>query len=991
MFSLRSPIRRVRLRGSRLDARTPARSLLSRQRSKLLGFFERLEPRRLLHADAISDAEHLAVFGSLDPATQIVTGGLVPDAAVTTRAIRGGNWSDSSTWSAGVPGANANVLVPQGLTVTVDGMENAARLRTIRVDGTLTFDTTVNTSLWVDTIIVERSGTFQIGTLGQPVDANVTATVVFADRGPIDLAWDPKQFSRGLVSHGNVSIYGQQVTSFVPAAGDLARGTTEIVVGLTPTGWNVGDHLVISGNTATDSQNRNQDEERVIAAIHGNVVTLGAIDAQGHAVKDASGNYLLAPLLYDHTTPKGLEVPGVYVADLTRNVVFTSENTIDIAQRGHVMFMHNPNVHIAGAGFYGLGRTNKLVPIEDTGSNMRGRYSIHFHRMGNDPNSLPATVSDVAVVDNPGWAITNHSSYVDVSGSVVFNAVGAAYATEAGDEIGSFTGNMAIHSRGSGDANASTRINVQDFGHQGHGFWLQGGNVRVTDNVVTGQRSTAYIIFAKGLLEPGLGFRTIPVSTLADPTIAPPGATTIPVGQVPLREFKNNVAFGVYDGFESHWLMFDALPSNHGWSVVENFTVAGTSGAGVYGKGMELVYTHQMTLKNVTVLGDLASPHGTGVSRNEDTRTIMYDHVHAEGWDIGINVPIHGANVIRAGIFNNKRNLYIAPSTNPIIGAMADSPPRTVDIVDDPSDPINGTVQFVDNLAQSRIVNGVPTQVPVAQMDIFLDPIFSPAFQDITKALNTDLIRVSFGTYQNMQLYFPQQTPTYIPFPSTTATSNGAPVAGDYVPARLLDKTNQALWNEYKLAVEGMVAPAGATASNPRINGLLGPRAAYPTEVRLVRNRYVTNRDNDFRLAYAYYDPGNPSADAQGYVTVQETQVTPLEKGWNFLTRSVAGMDRTFLVYNDLESPSFTPRSNSPTSVRQTDLDSGATFILWGTIKDDSYGNLTSGVAAKLNDPKYFSTVKTRPDGSRYVTLSFTIKDIVGNQALVAIDLTVLP
>ena len=141
---------------------------------------------------------------------------------------------------------------------------------------------------------------------------------------------------------------------------------------------------------------------------------------------------------------------------------------------------------VDAAGFYGLGRTDKRIPIDDpvlspdpdhpgkfttdkidpttgqrvmvpvldangkpvvinsvtqmqpvrTGLNPRGRYAVHFHRTGVDEGSDPATIADSAVVDTPGWGIVNHSSNVNVDGNVVFNAVGAAYATEAGDEIG---------------------------------------------------------------------------------------------------------------------------------------------------------------------------------------------------------------------------------------------------------------------------------------------------------------------------------------------------------------------------------------------------------------------------------------------------------------------------------------------------------------------------------------------------------------------------
>src|SRR4051812_39943889 len=79
---------------------------------------EALETRRLLHSAPHNPAmmdEHMAMMA------------LVPDDAVTDAAVRSGAWSDGATWRSGkAPAAEANVLVPAGLTVTVDGVNSAA-------------------------------------------------------------------------------------------------------------------------------------------------------------------------------------------------------------------------------------------------------------------------------------------------------------------------------------------------------------------------------------------------------------------------------------------------------------------------------------------------------------------------------------------------------------------------------------------------------------------------------------------------------------------------------------------------------------------------------------------------------------------------------------------------------------------------------------------------------------------------------------------------
>ena len=132
-------------------------------------------------------------------------------------------------------------------------------------------------------------------------------------------------------------------------------------------------------------------------------------------------------MTYDHVPPASdLEV---HIANLTRNVVFRSENPTQTDRRAHVMFMHNLDVQLHYMKFYQMGRTDKRIPLDDwifptlvadvhvkgARNNIRGRYSCHFHRGGVDPSiNSAAVVRGCVVEDDPGWAYVNHSSYVDL-------------------------------------------------------------------------------------------------------------------------------------------------------------------------------------------------------------------------------------------------------------------------------------------------------------------------------------------------------------------------------------------------------------------------------------------------------------------------------------------------------------------------------------------------------------------------------------------------
>ena len=189
--------------------------------------------------------------------------------------------------------------------------------------------------------------------MGQRIDADKRARVIFADTGAIDLNWDPLNFSRGLVSHGDVSIFGSTVTSYEQLGVDAKAKDKTLVLANTPTGWKAGDRLVLTGDTATNSRGINHDEQVQI-------VSMGRT-ADGRTVVTINDPSIVnwAGLQFNHVIASG------YVADVSRNATFESQNVVTIARRGHVMFMHSDNVHVDGAGFYGLGRTDKRTQIDD--------------------------------------------------------------------------------------------------------------------------------------------------------------------------------------------------------------------------------------------------------------------------------------------------------------------------------------------------------------------------------------------------------------------------------------------------------------------------------------------------------------------------------------------------------------------------------------------------------------------------------------------------
>jgi hypothetical protein len=583
--------------------------------------------------------------------------------------------------------------------------------------------------------------------------------------------------------------------------------------------------------------------------------------------------------------------------------------------------------------------------------------------------------------------------------------------TEAGDELGSFDHNIAIHSQGAGGG-IEDRKNIGDFGQLGDGFWFQGGNITVTNNISTGQRHSGFVFFPVGLNQAGLGVTKIAFDNLtpkvqqalldASPSLQkavaaeraakaklPPGQTLpddelvyVADGDVPLRQFSNNTAFADGDGLETWFSLLDfsnsalatiAKDPNAGLqTVISNFTVWNTgSGTGIFDP-----YSNSLVFQNTKVFGKLdnTSSGTTAFNRNDVTENVSYIDVNVQGWGIGINVPVNGINNIVGGTFNNLKSIYIT---------TANDPGRVVNINDNGSgDPL----AFPDNLTTTTS-KGVVSHPQ--QYDIYLRSNFDPRLQDITTLFNPDVIRLGTVLFNGKQLYYNEQAANFVPFTPDLAQKE------PFIPTALVGLTNQQLFTQYGLAIGGVVAPSDAT-TNPKIYGLIGSTlASYLPKIELVSAKYTQYNPTtpDYTLVYRYYDPSK-----SGYVTVKETTPRQLQEGWNLLQInnpfSGAGQpqSRTLLVFGDDTAPTFTLDPNSPLVVNRADVDNGSTYYVRGTIHDNSFGSKSFEIAIKLNDPKHVLPVYL-PDGKtvdpNHIMLTFQVTDNAHNTYTVMFELTV--
>ncbi len=654
---------------------------------------------------------------------------LVDVSMVTHTAASSGPWASPGTWSEGAePGRGSRVHIPAGVTVTVDGVI-PTEIETVRVDGTLRFAPDVDTALRVETLVTTRAGLLEIGTSSAPIAPEATASIVFVDDGPIDRASDPTLIGRGALLHGTTVVHGAEKRAFVAVATFPRTGDTSVRLAEAPSGWRPGDVVVVAG---TDPNDPTTDEQRTIVAIDGDLVELDA------------------PLALDHAAPQpDLEV---HVANLTRNVRFSSQNT-DIGRRGHVMVMHTNAASIDFAWFDGLGRSDKAAGYDDLefidlnpfipartlgGDNVRGRYSLHFHRGGTERDSAPARVNGSVVSNDPGWAFVNHSSHVDFTNNVAHDIVGAAYYTEAGDEIGSFIGNIAIRivnpdmplkaGIDGEEVDPDAREHRQDYGFQGDGMWLHSPNVRVENNVFSGTSGHAVIVWPEGLLERNPDGSTSKVfhdtANVVGGELIGPDGTRMQIMDVPFGSFTGNQAYSVTRGVQLFYLHteFFGAELHHEDCTIDppaaydaqlRSTFTDSTIWNVDQVGFAAPYTNRITIDGLTLIGTGGDTIGIDVGHFMNERGIQITDARVDGFGTGIRVNAVGEVSLSGNRLSNQTDTqYVIPDEDGA-GRVVDGP-RTPDVEEPARD-------------NAHLGSCVPGQPP-ADMD--LDAIERGEFDD---------------------------------------------------------------------------------------------------------------------------------------------------------------------------------------------------------------------------------------------------------------------
>lgn len=591
-------------------------------------------------------AEHQAMLNLVDPteATHIAT--------------RSGSWFSPETWgTAGIPGNNSRVLIPENIEITYDAVSDS-RIFTIRVDGVLSFSRTSSSKLVVDTLISNTMGTLLVGTKENPIPGNIQVEIVIANNGDIDTNWDPLLLSRGIITHGKTRMHGEEKTVHMKVKNDPEAGNSTLTMKADPKNWRVGDKLVVAGTSYRRPGPENSDTPKL------DVVTV--IGVSGNQVS------ISPPLNFSYSTPR--QDLKTSVANYTRNIRISSESgqSSQVHHRGHLMFMHSDDVDVRFIEASELGRTDKSVQARDTekwdeispNTNVKGRYSIHLHRTGLSDKRNPALLIGNAVFGSPGWGFVHHDSNAVLHNNATYNTFGAAYVAESANETGAWTENIAIYSKGfswGSPKAAGTGGEFFDTARSGDGFFFQGRLVRSVGNIAANV-NTGFTYFHRGFIG-GVGMIALSDKDVHLPEVLAHRSTGAFPDTMPVRSFFDNETFASRSG--GH-VARSGFPQGHdvqsrfvnlkAWNVWNGFSVE---------------YTQHYVLDNFDIIGypELTSHHhnsGISIGRSTDDINIINPKIKNFLWGVKFSQPSTNER--------NRRQNLISPAfqnvNEPIVGLI---------------------------------------------------------------------------------------------------------------------------------------------------------------------------------------------------------------------------------------------------------------------------------------------------------------------------------
>jgi hypothetical protein len=527
-------------------------------------------------------------------------------------AVLPGSWSSPATWGGALPGVEDDVIIPAGISVTLNanvecgGITVAGRLEVERADRTLICD-----SLFVQ----GSAAVFEVGTATNRFLQKFTLTL----KGlPTETVMSMGAKLLGAQQGGTLRIHGRDRTEWTFLGANAAAGATSITLSDT-IDWQVGDTILVTSSRLA----WNEAETRTITAVSGKTVSF------------TSG---LSYLHNGSTTTRTRSSDGKsWTANLRAEVGLLSRNIKiqgDAASEtsgfgGHIMVMPGSGVSgyafIQGVELFRMGQKSLL-----------GRYPMHWHMCAQE--GAGQYFKDNAVHRSFNRAITIHgteSTWVD--NNFCYDHLGHGIFLEDGSErFNVITRNVVLGSMRplAGEEVIQTDNAFNTIQNRSpSSFWITNPNNTFTDNIAAGTHGTGY----------WFAFPKKPLNASA----THPRFSSMEPYKEPLGAFDRNVAHSCASGLDindqvdsTDKLVLNAEWANNGPFYFNDCTWYSNSVAlyaGIGGMRKNVVYYNNVFSDNETNLF-LATYHlceqslmiadsGFGILPSSKTRTVyaIYD------------------------------------------------------------------------------------------------------------------------------------------------------------------------------------------------------------------------------------------------------------------------------------------------------------------------------------------------------------------------------
>jgi cell migration-inducing and hyaluronan-binding protein len=404
-------------------------------------------------------------------------------------------WSSPASWPGKkLPKDGADVVIPSGKTIILD---TDIKVRNLQVDGTLIC---ANEDLSVTANAIVVHGHLQCGTAKTPYTKRLTITLTGSDPNADVMGMGTKVI--GAMGSGKIELHGRAKTSWVKLAATAKAGATTIQVDR-PVNWKPNDKIVL----ASTDFDMNQAEERVVKAVNGQTITLGA------------------PLAYLHWGAKHAYSHGAKTFELdergevglmSRNIVIRGEEGSEASGfGGHVMVMKGASMQIANVELYYMGQKHKL-----------GRYPLHWHMAGDVSGQY---IQNSSIHHTFNRCITIHGAdNALVKSNLCYDNLGHAFFIEDGvEQHNVLEENLGLVTRRPAAADA---ILPSDRGNRGADalgpatFWISNPNNTVRQNAAAGSDGSG---FWYGMPDAPTGFSS---DVKMDPS------------KMTVKEFRDNVS-----------------------------------------------------------------------------------------------------------------------------------------------------------------------------------------------------------------------------------------------------------------------------------------------------------------------------------------------------------------------------------------------------------------------------------------------------------------